>query len=133
MPAPPPGAQSADGQPPGGPREGADDHDDRGDQNEQKLTETVPTVHKPDDADVDVEGDVVSDPARDDHLGSDWQDEGGATAEGPATAPYRKDGENGQADERPNSEPDPDPDAEPEREDGPKHGVLPAITLDPPD
>jgi len=36
--------------------------------------------------DVDVEGDHVSDPARDDEEGHDWSAEGGATVEGPATA-----------------------------------------------
>lgn len=32
------------------------------------------------------EEDVMSDPALDDHLGSDWVDEGGATPAGPATS-----------------------------------------------
>lgn len=44
-------------------------------------TGTVSTGHGPDQ----VEGDVVSDPALDDRLGSDWADEGGATTVGPAT------------------------------------------------
>lgn len=31
-------------------------------------------------------GDVVTDPALNDHLGQDWSDEGGATPSGPATS-----------------------------------------------
>lgn len=33
----------------------------------------------------DADGDVESDPAKDDETGSDWTDEGGATDDGPAT------------------------------------------------
>lgn len=72
---------------------------------DQELTETAPTAHKPEG--VEAREDVVSDPALDDRLGSDWQDEGGATTEGPATAPVQQDEGRG--------------------------GSLPAITLDPPD
>lgn len=50
----------------------------------EERTETVPTELGPDE--VDVEGDVVTDPALDDRVGSDWADEGGATPEGPATS-----------------------------------------------
>jgi hypothetical protein len=47
----------------------------------EERTETAQTGHSPDDA----EGDVVTDPALDDRIGSDWADEGGATSAGPAT------------------------------------------------
>lgn len=58
---------------------------------DEDRVETVPTGHGPDEAaDEMLEGgrernDVVSDPALDDHVGSDWVDEGGATPDGPAT------------------------------------------------
>lgn len=98
---------------------------------EEKVTETVPTAHKPEGA--PVRADVVSDPARDDHLGSDWQDEGGATSEGPATAPSQQ--EAGGDDDREDPE-DPEDHADREagqREEHRSRGTLPAITLDPPD
>lgn len=44
---------------------------------------TVPTGHGP--AEPDAQEDVLSDPALDDRLGSDWADEGGAVPSGPAT------------------------------------------------
>lgn len=47
-------------------------------------TETVSTQHSPEHS--DAPGDVESDPALDDRLGSDWIDEGGATSVGPATS-----------------------------------------------
>lgn len=74
--------QQAGEQLPGEPREPEEE-------SEGGLTGTVPTAHRPEGA--EAREDVVSDPARDDRLGSDWQDEGGATADGPATAP-REDG-----------------------------------------
>lgn len=46
-------------------------------------TDTVPAV-RPHGEDSD--GDVRTDPALDDRLGSDWSDEGGATPAGPATS-----------------------------------------------
>lgn len=49
---------------------------------EKQRTDTVPTEHGAENAD----DDVSSDPALDDRDGSDWSDEGGATAQGPATA-----------------------------------------------
>ncbi len=49
-----------------------------------QLTDTVPTKHGADGA--DAKSDVVSDPALDDNIGTDWADEGGATPAGPATA-----------------------------------------------
>ena len=48
-----------------------------------KRTETVTTGHGPDKAVADE--DVMTDPALDDRVGSDWVDEGGATPAGPAT------------------------------------------------
>jgi hypothetical protein len=36
--------------------------------------------------DADHTADVVSDPAKDDTVGQDWSDEGGATPSGPATS-----------------------------------------------
>lgn len=51
---------------------------------QEERTETVATEHgAPDNG---AKEDVVTDPARDDRLGSDWADEGGATTTGPATA-----------------------------------------------
>lgn len=78
--------------------------------------ETVPTRHRPDE--VPAEEDVMSDPALDDRVGSDWVDEGGAAPEGPATATK----EEGQADA-------------PEEFGTEEFGEagLPKITLDPPD
>lgn len=46
-------------------------------------TDTVPAGHGEDGA--DAQEDVMTDPALDDRLGSDWVDEGGATPTGPAT------------------------------------------------
>lgn len=104
---------------------------------EEKVTETVPTAHKPEGA--PVRADVVSDPALDDHLGSDWQDEGGATSEGPATAPSQQEagGDDDREDpEDPEGPEDPEDHADREagqREEHRSRGTLPAITLDPPD
>lgn len=53
------------------------------DENGSDLVETVPTGHGRHEA----EDDVVSDPALDDKVGSDWVDEGGATPSGPSAAP----------------------------------------------
>lgn len=47
----------------------------RGDNTPEEEVETVATETGPDEAN----SDVVSDPARDDRVGSDWADEGGAT------------------------------------------------------
>ncbi len=103
--------------------------DDRPDREEpEERTGTVPTSHGPGDAEADA--DVVSDPALDDRLGSEWVDEGGATPAGPATqTPGPDDPEQG------------DPDlaetdlAEDNRRgaDGFGEAGLPRITLDPPD
>lgn len=49
-----------------------------------ELTETVPTHQESGRS--GTKDDVESDPARDDRLGSDWSDEGGATPAGPATS-----------------------------------------------
>lgn len=49
----------------------------------EERTETVPTQHGP--TGNGAKEDVVTDPALDDRLGSDWADEGGATTTGPAT------------------------------------------------
>lgn len=54
-----------------------------------RPTETVDTGRGPDDALTD----VVSDPARDARVGSDWTDEGGAQPAGPATASPGTDGD----------------------------------------
>lgn len=51
---------------------------------EEKIAQTVPTAHGG-PAGTEVEEDVMSDPALDDRIGSDWTDEGGAGVEGPAT------------------------------------------------
>ncbi len=51
---------------------------------------TVPTEHGSDAP--ESEEDVLSDPARDDRLGSDWADEGGAVPAGPATDAPAPDG-----------------------------------------
>lgn len=73
--------------------------------------------------------DVESDPARDDRIGSDWSDEGGAAPDGPATSTRSDDSEaDGEAD-------DGEQDSE---QDGarllhPDEVVGPQITLDPPD
>lgn len=57
---------------------------------DEEFTETVPTHHGAEDA--DAKQDVVSDPALDDRIGSDWSEEGGATPTGPATtAPPEED------------------------------------------
>lgn len=48
-----------------------------------ERTDTVRTGHGSDEA--DAENDVITDPALDDRVGSDWSDEGGATPTGPAT------------------------------------------------
>ena len=56
-------------------RSGIEEHEER--------TETVPTQHGP--TENAAKQDVVTDPALDDRLGSDWSDEGGATTTGPAT------------------------------------------------
>lgn len=50
----------------------------------KELTGPVPTV--PAAVEPDVDADVMSDPALDDQVGSDWADEGGAVPAGPATA-----------------------------------------------
>ncbi|MBO1902406.1 hypothetical protein J4H92_10650 [Leucobacter weissii] len=52
------------------------------------MTAPQPAARRPsaDDRAADADEDVTSDPAHDDRLGSDWVDEGGATADGPATA-----------------------------------------------
>jgi len=81
-----------------------------------ERTETVPTHHSPDE--VPAKEDVLSDPALDDRVGSDWVDEGGAAPEGPATA--TKEVEQAEAAK--------EADAEEFGEAG-----LPKITLDPPD
>lgn len=47
-------------------------------------TDTVQTEYSPEHS--DAPGDVETDPALDDRLGSDWVDEGGATSVGPATS-----------------------------------------------
>lgn len=47
------------------------------------TVETVPT--SPEKTEDKALGDVVSDPAHADHVGTDWTDEGGAAPEGPAT------------------------------------------------
>lgn len=49
----------------------------------EERTETAPTQHGP--TGNGAKDDVVTDPALDDRLGSDWADEGGATTTGPAT------------------------------------------------
>ena len=71
--------------------------------------------------------DVESDPARDDRLGSDWSDEGGAAPSGPATstgadAPDADDAESDAAGDRDDTRP-------------PQHEKVPGspVTLDPPD
>ncbi len=51
---------------------------------DEEQAETVPARHRT-DGDGSHE-DVVTDPALDDRVGSDWADEGGATSSGPATA-----------------------------------------------
>lgn len=62
----------------------AEQHNDRsGIEEREERTETVPTHHGP--TGNGAEEDVVTDPALDDRLGSDWADEGGATTTGPAT------------------------------------------------
>lgn len=49
-------------------------------------TPTVETVKTASNNELlEAQADVVSDPARADHIGVDWTDEGGATPEGPAT------------------------------------------------
>jgi len=48
-----------------------------------ERTETVKTGHGPEPSGAD---DVMSDPALDDRVGTDWADEGGATPVGPATS-----------------------------------------------
>jgi len=60
-------------------------HEDRAHaEAQEERTETVPTQHGP--TGNGAKEDVVTDPALDDRLGSDWADEGGATTTGPATA-----------------------------------------------
>lgn len=52
--------------------------------NDEESTATVVTPKK--DESGSPLKDVTSDPALDDHVGSDWSDEGGATPVGPASA-----------------------------------------------
>lgn len=53
---------------------------------EHKEKPTVKTVKSSSNKEqLEAEADVASDPARTDHIGIDWTDEGGATPEGPAT------------------------------------------------
>lgn len=89
------------------------------------LTRTTRTAHKPDG--VEVDEDVVSDPAHDDRIGSDWADEGGATPQGPATSTPQSRDDARAPDGRDDKEDEEDTD-----EVG-RQGTLPAITLDPPD
>lgn len=91
-------------------------HEEAGGQTPEERTQTVPTAHGADEAVADE--DVVSDPALDDRVGSDWADEGGAVPSGPATAAPSGDEEPEDADSDPSEF----------GEEG-----LPQITLDPPD
>lgn len=59
------------------------DESERGGQPGAEATETAKTAHN---AGHDSDTDVHSDPARDDRVGSDWSDEGGAAPTGPATS-----------------------------------------------
>lgn len=68
----------------------------------EERTETVQTQHGP--TGNGAKEDVVTDPALDDRLGSDWSDEGGATTTGPATdTPGRQGAAHGDDPKRPAS------------------------------
>ncbi len=97
-----------------------DGHPD-GEESEERTT-TAPASHGADEARADE--DVLSDPALDDRIGSDWVDEGGATASGPATrTPGPDSPERG----------DPDRESREAKHEEFGEAGLPQITLDPPD
>lgn len=82
-----------------------------GDSEEERIVAETRTVRHEGSA----EGDVVSDPALNDHVGADWVDEGGADPTGPATSTRA-------ADEEPTETPHPV-----------KENTSPNVTLDPSD
>lgn len=79
--------------------------------------------------------DVVSDPARDDEVGSDWTDEGGASPQGPATSTGSANKENEADEEDDEDDEDGGADGEASGDEAfePTGSPPPAITLDPPD